>query len=328
MGVVADRWLLQYREMYDTYCQATSEIEEQVRVALAGRAFEIHVIESRTKTPDSAAEKIERKSYGIPARQMTDIIGIRIITMFDHTVGLVEQRLKEAFRWDSDDSVDKTRLLAHGQVGYRSVHLVIHPRVTGLGETSKILRSARVEIQIRSLIAHAWAEIEHSIRYKSGASVPEKIRRRFDALAGTLELVDTEFSAIAIALSNHVDAMAARYRSSLDLADPIDTLELLAAIRAARPDAVRQGPDGLILPLEEGHRFAIAIQSAGISSVGALLECLKRTEVHDLVRRYCTGNDYDSSTVSGAIWLGAVLRLHDPGLLARFSRFDDLEVWE
>jgi putative GTP pyrophosphokinase len=52
------------------------------------------------------------------------------------------------------------------------------------------------EIQVRTILQHAWAEIEHDIQYKSSTAIPEEIRRRFMALAGMLEIADREFQAI------------------------------------------------------------------------------------------------------------------------------------
>jgi putative GTP pyrophosphokinase len=57
-------------------------------------------------------------------------------------------------------------------------------------------RGAVAEIQVRTILQHAWAEIEHDIQYKSTTAIPEEIRRRFMALAGMLEVADREFQAI------------------------------------------------------------------------------------------------------------------------------------
>lgn len=54
----------------------------------------------------------------------------------------------------------------------------------------------KFEIQIRSILQHAWAEIEHDLQYKSAEAVPKEVRRRFARLAGLLELGDVEFMGI------------------------------------------------------------------------------------------------------------------------------------
>jgi putative GTP pyrophosphokinase len=52
------------------------------------------------------------------------------------------------------------------------------------------------EIQIRSILQHAWAEIEHDLGYKSKVAVPKEIRRKFARVAGALEAADEDFNEI------------------------------------------------------------------------------------------------------------------------------------
>jgi hypothetical protein len=52
------------------------------------------------------------------------------------------------------------------------------------------------EIQVRTILQHAWAEIEHDTRYKAVDVAPTAIARRFVALAGLLEIADREFQAL------------------------------------------------------------------------------------------------------------------------------------
>ena len=93
---------------------------------------------------------------------------------------------------------DKTEdLLEDERFGYQSVHYLV--RLTrARAELAEYQRFARAitEVQVRTILQHAWAEIEHDIQYKSSAAIPRDIRRRFMALAGMLELADREFQAI------------------------------------------------------------------------------------------------------------------------------------
>src|SRR6185503_1723451 len=50
------------------------------------------------------------------------------------------------------------------------------------------------EVQIRSILQHAWAEIEHDIGYKSPRALSYPTRRSFARLASLLELADIEFT--------------------------------------------------------------------------------------------------------------------------------------
>jgi ppGpp synthetase/RelA/SpoT-type nucleotidyltranferase len=105
--------------------------------------------------------------------------------------------VEREFVVDRTNSVDKRTLLDPDRFGYQSLHYVAALSVarTGLAEYGRFT-GLRVEIQIRSTLQHAWAEIEHDLGYKSAAGVPRDIRRRFSRIAGLLELADEEFSVI------------------------------------------------------------------------------------------------------------------------------------
>lgn len=50
-----------------------------------------------------------------------------------------------------------------------------------------------VAAQPRSILQHAWSEIQHDLGHKSRATLPALVRRRFTRLAGLIELADQEF---------------------------------------------------------------------------------------------------------------------------------------
>lgn len=321
MGVVAERWLAEYRREHDAYSRAAEEVKRQLEEALEGRALGIQMIAVRAKDPDSAGEKIVRKKYGRPAQQMTDVIGARVITLLDHSADAATARLRDRFDVEEKYSVDKTRDLKPREVGYRSTHLVIKPSVTGIDHVREILSRTLVEVQVRSTIAHAWAEIEHSHRYKGGNSVPAEIQRRFDALAGTLELVDREFTSIAADVVRHVEDLRRRYAELKDLEQSVGPLELLAAVSKLRPEARRLGPDGLLLEIEDASRLSKALQTAGIDSVDALMTAGRSIVVRKIVREYSDDVGIEPEVASAFVVLGAVVGSSDVDAFRSISKF-------
>jgi len=138
----------------------------------------------------------EEPKYRNPLQDITDLAGIRVITFFPRTVGRVCQCIQEEF--DVIERVDHTATAQQEErLGYQSVHYLVR-----LGNTRKGLPEYKrfdglvAEIQVRTVMQHAWAEIEHDIRYKSTSAIPQAISRRFMTLAGLLEIADREFEAI------------------------------------------------------------------------------------------------------------------------------------
>jgi putative GTP pyrophosphokinase len=65
----------------------------------------------------------------------------------------------------------------------------------------------KVEIQVRSILQHAWAEIEHDLGYKSEREIPANVRREFFRVAGLLEVADAEFQRIRDRLQEYARAV-------------------------------------------------------------------------------------------------------------------------
>jgi ppGpp synthetase/RelA/SpoT-type nucleotidyltranferase len=153
-------------------------------------------IKSRIKETNSALIKQRSKSYEAPLRDMTDLVAFRIIVFLESDVEKVEKILRSSFDIDEENCVDKRKKQVD-QVGYRSLHLVC-----SLGEDRKsvpeysALCDTKFEIQIRTALENAWAEIEHKQNYKGDDALPESLQRRLMIVAGALELVDKEFANI------------------------------------------------------------------------------------------------------------------------------------
>jgi hypothetical protein len=109
---------------------------------------------------------------------------------------VVDSTIRSEF--DVIEKSDKTLiLLKEEKFGYGSIHYVVRLKDnrTNLLEYSRFMNVV-AEIQIRTILQHAWAEIEHDIQYKAIETIPVTIRRRFMSLAGMLEIADREFQAI------------------------------------------------------------------------------------------------------------------------------------
>lgn len=176
-----------------------------ISTLISNEGLEIHSITSRCKTESSLTGKISRpeKNYQC-LKDLTDIVGLRITTYFSDHVDLISDLIEREFVIDVGNSIDKRKAIEPDRFGYMSLHLVVeHSKTrTVLPEYEKF-KGIKFEIQIRTILQHAWAEIEHDIGYKSSAQVPMNLRRRFSRLSGLLELADEEFLGIRNEITNY-----------------------------------------------------------------------------------------------------------------------------
>jgi putative GTP pyrophosphokinase len=198
-----DSILREYDERRSLYQQFNDKLRVLLEDLLGRDAtIHLHSISGRLKDRDSLAKKIQRKAYA-RLDDITDISGVRIITYYDEEVDSVARVIESEFEIDPDNSVDK-RKKALDTFGYLSSHYIVRLRPVRLQLPEyKIFSRCQAEIQIRSIIQHAWAEIEHDLGYKSQTAVPPPVRRQFFRLAALLELADNEFTRLKEELTGY-----------------------------------------------------------------------------------------------------------------------------
>jgi len=167
----------------------------------------VHSVTTRVKDRASLEKKIlgEELKY-VRLEEVTDLCATRIITYFEDDVDKISSLVEQEFTIDARNSVDKRQRDDFDRFGYASVHYVasLKPSRTALAEYSQFAHM-KFEIQIRSILQHSWAEIEHDLEYKSELEIPKEIRRRFARLAGLLELADAEFTGIRDQIEGYQD---------------------------------------------------------------------------------------------------------------------------
>lgn len=187
------------RGLYDAFAAKLADV---IKDCLEARQITVHSVTHRAKDPASFERKAARLSpnnpalakYQNPMDEITDKAGVRIITYFLSTLQSVAKILDQEFAVIER----QTKLSSEpDRLGYQSDHYLVKykdERIS-LPEYSRFAGLV-AEIQVRTILQHAWAEIEHDVQYKAVATLPSLVRRRFAALAGLIEIADREFQAI------------------------------------------------------------------------------------------------------------------------------------
>lgn len=227
-------------ETYDAHrgaLEATAvTLEARLGGLLADAGVPVHFVERRVKARDSLARKLARPDRTYRSLwDVTDLVGLRVATYFEDVVDDVARLIEAGFDVDFRHSTDKQRFVDAGRFGYRSLHYVC-----ALGEASQLGPQFRFEIQVRTALQHAWAQVEHDLGYKPSAEVPAAIRRRFARVASLLEIADQEF----VAIRRDLAAYQAQVKDAL--AHPerpvaLDALALGAVTADARVVALDDG---------------------------------------------------------------------------------------
>lgn len=190
----------EYREQLPRFLEAEAQIVKDLRAYLSEAGVRIAALESRIKSESSLVGKLELKGSKYKSlSDITDILGIRVITFYPDDVDKVASAVDRLYEVDWEDSVDKRKLHDLDSFGYLSLHYVcLIPGMPYL-----------MEIQMRTLLQHAWANMSHDTGYKSNVEIPKKYIRNMNRLAGMLELADEQFSLIRMEITDYRRRMQA-----------------------------------------------------------------------------------------------------------------------
>lgn len=166
------------------------EIERRIRALLERHQLRVSTLAVRVKKRESLKRKVTRKRKYSSLFDVTDLVGARIITYYTDHADKAAKLVRDHFSCDWKNSEDKRDRLRVEQFGYRSDHYIVQ-----LPDREAIAFSGlRAEIQIRTILQHAWAEIEHDeLGYHADSIVPAEVRRKLARAAAILEGVDEEF---------------------------------------------------------------------------------------------------------------------------------------
>lgn len=195
----------QYKQKQVLYDRAGSNIKEALTHYLAAEKISFLSISYRVKAFDSFFQKIERKNYTDPFNENEDFCGLRIILYYLEDIERVAKIITSNFQ--VQEQQDKSSKFEENEFGYRSNHFIIKikpewsvtPNYDGLSDV-------KVELQLRTVLMHAWAEIEHKLGYKNEQQIPKNLRRKLFLMSAKLEDADSQFQEIKEQADEYIKA--------------------------------------------------------------------------------------------------------------------------
>lgn len=189
----------QLRAFNQAHPEAAEDFVDAFEDVLADAGLTYDRVSARVKKWVSLKAKANKKvdgswMYPNPWEDVHDIIGVRITTLHSTEIPHVIDAIDDVFQVVR--SIDKTaQTRVSGGFGYGSHHLIL--RVDKRAERLREYEGQLFEVQIRTVLQHAWAEFEHDIRYKRTTELDPQIDRAFTLTAGLIELADQQFDQIA-----------------------------------------------------------------------------------------------------------------------------------
>ncbi len=167
----------------------------------------------RVKNFESFYEKIDRKEYEEPFQQTEDLVGVRVILYFPQDIEKVITIIKSQF--DVEQFEDKSDRLKTNEFGYRSHHCIVRiKKAWCITPNYSGLEKLKAEIQVRTVLMHAWAEVEHKLQYKNKEQVPKELQRKLFLLSAKFEEADVQFEEIRNGVDKYTAELNERLRNT------------------------------------------------------------------------------------------------------------------
>lgn len=253
------------RPRFEECAKALTSVLNEARRKLAPEA----IIQVRAKEVPSFAEKILRKKALYtdprsplppdPLMRLTDLCGGRVICQTEAQVKAMTAFIEEHFEIDWENSDDAGKRLRTAEFGYRTINRVVSFKAsafstaivpTGLCKPAavpgvkKTTMPLKMEIQIRTMLAHAWADLSHDLAYKTEVKLPAHIQRDLAGKAAILEETDRDIARLIATLN--------AYRSNYGAHLKRDAVEREIALQ------------GIVMGqiADPGHKAALAVKIA------------------------------------------------------------------
>ena len=156
---------------------------------------------ARVKDENSIIAKAflrQDKHYTNPYEQITDKVGIRFVVLELSEISIIKDIIEKHSDWETSKDVDfeTTRDEKPELFVYQSVHYIV--RNCNELEYNGVAIPAQTpcEVQIRTLLQHAYAELSHQTVYKSNAQIDPTIKRKLARSMALIEATDELFKEV------------------------------------------------------------------------------------------------------------------------------------
>lgn len=301
------------KSRYESYIPLLIQIRENIHKKIKENIYlsSQPTYKARIKSFSSYYRKLIRQKSEEAALSdslvcLTDMIGIRVICTFLEDISVVLEQLKEIF--DIREIERKGADLNFKEFGYESIHVLIAiPEdcvPVDIDDNLSLPNDLVCEIQIRTILQDAWAEVEHELIYKSEFTPFDMpLRRKLASMNASLNLADIIFQEIRDYQKKLQDEMNERKLQFYNIADTITNEQLGVNVEKKELQIERINPyvrgtiDDLLLQAIHAHNAgefdrAISIYTEIIESKPSPNNIVLSVILKHRGMAYFTKNDY------------------------------------
>ncbi|MEE1834108.1 hypothetical protein [Streptomyces sp. SP17KL33] len=259
------------RPKYEALCD---ELKFSLTRRMDEAGIKWHTITARPKDLKSFLEKVDRKEYADPFSETEDLAGARIVCLFMLDLERTGDVISSMF-----EVLNREDKIAEGDVsafGYMSHHYVCKLSDRYAGERYDAIKGLKFEIQVRTILMDAWANMSHYLSYKNEESIPKDLIKDFHALSGLLYVGDRQFESLFKASTRSAATAEDRVLRSSEIAESevnADTIQaLLARLYSDRSQA---SPEAI-------SEFTLELRDKGydnLTEVGKILQKNKEAAI-------------------------------------------------
>ncbi|TDE19108.1 hypothetical protein E1100_26400 [Vibrio owensii] len=265
------QYIRTFHENKSIYSLLCDEVKFILTKALSDACIETASITARAKTESSFCEKLNRKNYIDPFKEITDFAGARVVFLYSSDRSRLEELIEHEF--EIIEKVDKVEGSGVDQFGYGALHYLVHLKTDYLKARYPELENLVCEIQVRTILQDAWAVVAHHLSYKQESDIPYHLRRKLNALSGLFETADDQFERIRELRYSYQQSVSKEIEQNqgngLDAEIEVDSLSAYLAWKY--PD--RESSDGSSVS-DVIHE----LKSFGYTTLKQLDDVLSRTE--------------------------------------------------
>lgn len=177
---IVESFIDQFAREYDYYEQTARLAAQRLESALKREGVQC-IVTSRAKGAQALEGKLRDRHVKTPYqtvndiyRDIVDLAGVRVALYFPSERDQVDRVISNLFfQYDKKRVFPRENRESNGRTnrftGYSAIHYRVRLPASTLSEAEARFASANIEVQVASVLMHAWSEVEHDLVYKPRA---------------------------------------------------------------------------------------------------------------------------------------------------------------